>query len=215
MAWGNRWEWETTRQSTAGLLFLDVRALKRAGALRAGAVHAWGWTRGRDAEPAGDIVLRMNSTGDCLTLDYRTRVYGEAEWTPRTQPVWLEWTPCHYGGERVWFTCPGCQRRRAILYSAGGVFRCRGCHDLAYTSTREDATERANRRIMTLQRKLKAPAGCDLFHVPSRPAGMHTATYERLVAELVQEHWRRDALFGAALENLLSRSERLLAERGG
>jgi hypothetical protein len=210
-----RWNHERTRQSTDGLLSLDVRSLKRAGCLRPGAVHSWRWTRGRDGELAGDIVLRMDRAGDCLTLDYRTRRYGETEWTRHTQPVWLETTPCHYGGERVWFACPGCQSRRAVLFSAGGVFRCRVCHDLAYTSTREDEIERANRRIVTLQRKLKAPAGCDLFHVPIRPVGMHSATYERLVSELMTEHRRRDALFGAALEALLSRSERLLSERGG
>ncbi len=214
MSWGNRWEWEHTRQSTAGLLALDVRALKRAGALRPGTAHRWQWTNGR-GEPAGWIVVRMDQAGDCLTLDYRTRGYGETEWTPRTQPVWLEWTPCHFGGERVWFACPGCGSRRAVLFSAGGVFRCRGCHDLAYTSTREDATERATRRIMTLQRKLKAPAGCDLFHVPSKPAGMHWQTYQRLTSELMQAHQRRDVLFGEAFEALLSRSERLLLERGG
>jgi hypothetical protein len=204
MTWGNRWEWEHTRQSTGGLLSLDVRALKRAGTLRPGAAHRWQWTCGR-GEPAGWIVVRMNRAGDCLTLDYKTRAYGEIEWTPRRQPVWLDWTPCKYGGERVWFTCPGCQRRRAVLFSAGGVFRCRGCHDLAYASTREDATERANRRIMALHRKLKAPVGCDLFHVPRRPAGMHAATYDRLAAELLTEHCRRDAQFGAVTAALVAR----------
>jgi hypothetical protein len=44
---------------------------------------------------------------------------------------------------------------------------------------------------------------------------MHWQTYERLRLELLTEHRRRDALFGAALEALLSRSERLLSERGG
>jgi hypothetical protein len=102
-----------------------------------------------------------------------------------------------------------------VLFRVVAIFRCRGCYDLAYTSTREDATERANRRIVTLQRKLKAPAGCDLFHVPSRPEGMHWQTYERLTAELLTEHRRWDALFGAALEALLSLSERLLSEWGG
>ena len=115
----------------------------------------------------------------------------------------------------MWYPCPECHSRRAVLFCAGGMFRCRGCHDLAYESTRQNATERANRRIMTLQRKLAAPAGSDLFHVPSRPAGMHVAMYARLVSELLTEDRRRDALFGAALEALLSGSELLLSERGG
>ncbi|HEV2127703.1 MAG TPA: hypothetical protein VGR22_03695 [Thermomicrobiales bacterium] len=86
----------------------------------------------------------MDWHGDTLTLEYRTRGRGDAEWTPRTLRVWLEWTPCHFGGERVWFRCPGCLSRRAVHFSVGGVFRCRACHDLAYTSTREDAIERAH-----------------------------------------------------------------------
>lgn len=213
MTWGNRWEWESTRQSTGGLLCLDVRALKRAGALRPGAVHVWGWTRGRDAAPAGDIVVTMNRHGDCLTLDYRTRRPGE-EWTPRRQPVWLETTPCHYGGHRVWFTCPGCQSRRAVLFSAGGVFRCRGCHDLAYQSTREDDMDRGTRRIRTLQRKLKASPGCDPWHIPPKPARMHWSTYARLAFELRVAIARRDALFGAQVDALQARSTRLLSRYG-
>jgi hypothetical protein len=193
---------------------LDVRALKRAGALRPGAVHSWGWTRGRDAEPAGDIVLRMNAAGDCLTLDYRTRRYGDTEWTRRNQPVWLETTPCHYGGERVWFTCPGCQRRRAVLFSAGGVFRCRGCHDLAYESTREDDIDRGGRRIRTLQHRLKAPAGCDPWTIPPKPAGMHWTTYSRLARQLHVAILQWEALFGARADAILSRGERLLSRYG-
>lgn len=209
MAWGNRWEWEATRRSTAGLLKLDVRALKRAGALRPGAVCAVTWDAGQA------IMTTMDRHGDCLTLDYRTRRPGDADWTPRTARVWLETTPCHYGGHRAWFTCPGCQRRRAILYSAAGVFRCRGCHDLAYQSTREDAIDRLGRRIRTLHRKLKAPPGCDLFTIPPKPAGMHGQTYARLVADLRATIIRRNARFGAALDALQARAARLLVERGG
>jgi hypothetical protein len=40
-------------------------------------------------------------------------------------PIWLSWSLCHYGGERVWFRCPGlpCGRSQvAILYKAKGGF---------------------------------------------------------------------------------------------
>ncbi|HEV2127767.1 MAG TPA: hypothetical protein VGR22_04020, partial [Thermomicrobiales bacterium] len=110
-----------------------------------------------------------------------------------------------------WFRCPGCLSRRAVLFSVGGVFRCRACHDQAYTSTREDETERANRRIVALQRKLKAALGCHLFHVPAKPKGMHWRTFERLVSQLLTEHHRRDALYEAGLIALLRRTDTLLA----
>ena len=43
-------------------------------------------------------------------------------------------TPCHFGGERLWFQCPtpGCHRRAAKLYLGARVFACRRCYNLAY-----------------------------------------------------------------------------------
>ncbi len=82
-------------------------------------------------------------------------------------------------------------RRRAVLFSVGGVFRCRGCHDLAYESTREDDIDRGTRRIRTLQRKLDEPTGCAPWHVPEKPAGMHWRTYKRLVRDLCIANARR------------------------
>jgi hypothetical protein len=207
MAWGNRWEWEHTRISTSGLLKLDVRALKRAGALRPGVVCSVAWGDGRS------ITVHTDRHGDCLTLDYKTRRHGKTEWTSRTDRVWLETTPCHYGGERVWFTCPGCLSRRAVLFCAKGIFRCRGCHDLAYTSTRQDAIDRGTNRIRALQRKLGAPIGFPIWRIPDKPAGMHWRTYDRLVFQLRIAMAGRNALFGAKAAALLQRADQLLAER--
>lgn len=205
MTWGNRWEWEHTRTSTAGLVSLDVRALKRAGALRAGSAHSWHWTNGR-GEPAGDIVTRMDRHGDCLTLDYRTRRYGESEWTPHTQPVWLGTTPCHYGGERVWFTCPGCHGRRAVLFSVGGVFRCRACHDLAYQSTREEPADRARRRLARLYDRL-GTAPYRRSGIPPKPPGMYCTTYAGIVRQIRHEYARQ----AAELRAFLARHRDVLA----
>src|SRR5680860_502757 len=146
-----RWNWTPTRTETDPLLWLDVRLLKRWGALEPGAVYFPAWTsRGK---PSGNIVTRMSDDGSCLTLDYKTRKPGE-DWRDVEEPVWLDSTPCNYGGERPWFLCPGCNERRAVLFSVGGRFRCRGCHKLAYSSTREDPHERAIRRCANLRRKL-------------------------------------------------------------
>jgi hypothetical protein len=41
------------------------------------------------------------------------------------EPVFIEWTPRHFGGARRWFACPGimrgvaCRRRVGKLYDAG------------------------------------------------------------------------------------------------
>lgn len=189
-----RWTWEHTRIHTDPLLSLDVRYLKRIGALESGAIAQPSWTcRGK---PSGTIITVMNRKGDCLTLKYQTRGPGETDWTPHTQPVWLDTTPCHYGGERVWFTCPGCQCRRAVLFSVGGLFRCRGCHDLAYSSTRESALDRSYRRIDRIQRQLGSGGyGVPVWHLPPKPARMHWSTYERLVRELRLALHEHDGLF--------------------
>ncbi len=200
-----RWNYSPTRQSTAGLLKLDVRSLKRGGALQPAAVSTVSWGEGQW------VVASMDSRGERLTLEYRTRGRGDAEWTRRTLRIWLEWTPCHYGGERVWFRCPHCQRRRAVLYSAGGgVFGCTGCHDLAYSSTRQDAIDRGTNRLRALQRKLQAPPGCVPWHVPDKPPRMHWRTYRRLVWELRIANACRDAVLGAQFEGLMQRSAALL-----
>ena len=94
--------------------------------------------------PSGNISLCPES--DRVVLNYRYREQGD-EWLPQEYAVMLERTPCHYGGERVWFRCPrmGCGRRVAILYAAK-YFVCRHCLRLAYESQREQPHDGAMAR---------------------------------------------------------------------
>jgi hypothetical protein len=126
----SRWEGTLTRTSTEGLLRLDVRALARAGGLRGGVRANVVWECG--ASVATEVPRDDPST---MLLRFHTRVRTGA-WTAITEPVSLAWTRCAFGGRRVWFTCPGCRTRRAVLYAVAGRFRCRACHRLAYASTR-------------------------------------------------------------------------------
>lgn len=133
-----RWNYERTRTDTGGLLFLNATKLRTMGALNAGALAWQEWTNGR-GEVIGSIqsVMSTDRNHPSLTLVYRIREHG-GEWQDVRELIWLEATPCNYGGERLWLTCPRCHSRRRVLYSVGGRFRCRQCHDLAYTSTREE-----------------------------------------------------------------------------
>lgn len=210
-----RWNWERTRTDTAGLLRLDVRWLARRGSLRPGTVCTLTWT-GDDGEPAGTIATIMSREHRCLTLTYSTRRHGEPDWTPRTERVRLDTTACHYGGERWWFLCPQCHTRRAVLFSAGGVFACRTCHDLAYSSTREDDAARCDRRI----RRLAEQLGSDgygrrgfLWTMPDKPDGMHWRTYRRLTRNLVRVHRLRDDQVAEGFGRILAQSETLLKAR--
>lgn len=179
-----RWSSARTRQDTDPLLSLDIRWLRKLGALTPGAIASPTWTcRG---EPSGDIVTIMSHDGATITLNYRTRSPGE-EWHSIKEVVWLDTTPCNYGGGRSWFLCPGCGSRRAVLFSVGGRFRCRGCHDLAYSSTREDAMERSIRRCAELRRKIGGGHEQPVWTIPGKPDGMTNRAYWRVVQRLTRE----------------------------
>ncbi len=54
------------------------------------------------------------------------------------QLVKITVTGCNYGGIRIWFVCPNCQKRVGKLFKKplANIFACRVCNDLAYLSTR-------------------------------------------------------------------------------
>jgi len=132
------------------------------------------------------IQTIMSPNGQTLTLRYRTRGLGEA-WTSVEEAVSLETTPCTYGGERWWFRCPGCGSRRAVLYCLGGLFRCRKCHDLAHSSTREDPYERSLLRCAELRRKIGGGFGQPSWEIPPKPEGMTQRACLRVVRRLIME----------------------------
>jgi hypothetical protein len=117
-----------------------------------------------------------------MVLLYRHRAPGD-EWEDVEEPVYFDWTPCNYGGERRWFICPivGCGNRVAVLYGAGKYFACRHCYNLTYESQREDTIGRAIRRKHKNIERLGGEID-DLYY-PEKPKGMHWKTYDRLMAE--------------------------------
>jgi hypothetical protein len=207
----SRWNGVRTRQDTDPLQALDVRWLKRIGALQPGAIAFPSWTcRG---EASGNIATEMSRSGETLTLVYTTTDWLGHKESIR-EPVWLDTTPCHLGGERTWFLCPGCYSRRAVIFCWGGRFRCRACHNLAYTSTREDAFERATRRCARIRKKLGETSsyGLSWEHVPRRPKGMHWYTYERRAWELLAAIDAGLAIFSDELRRLVARIDKTFTD---
>jgi hypothetical protein len=155
---------------------IDVRYLSRRGHLHPGSSCTLRWSR-NGCEVAS---IRIRSTSDSIVLSYRRKLTGSDEWKNEEYLVYLEWTPCNYGGNRPWFLCPGrgCGRRVAVLYG-GGIFACRHCHQLAYQSQRGQRYQRALSRAQAIRRRLGGTAS--LFEpFPDKPKGMHWRTYERL-----------------------------------
>lgn len=184
---------------------LDVRDFHRGGWLVAGKMGTLRWERG--GRPAGSIGWAVRGdAGRATDLELLYRVGDEeiAELVP------LEWTPCHYGGERPWLRCPGfrCGRRVAILYG-GRRFRCRHCHRLTYASTRADAVDRPRRRAQRIRMKLGGTVNLQA-PFPSKPPRMHWRTYWRLYDEAAAAEAAYTAALLTMLERTSARLERLI-----
>ena len=168
------------RRCTDDLRPLDVRKIHRAGYLKPGTAFTWQWTC--DDQVTGVISLRVQA--DRVALDYRSQNphHNGGEWEPMRYAVALDWTPCGFGGSRVWWRCPaaGCGRRVAVLHG-GRVFACRKCNRLAYRSQREADDDRATRRADKLRNRLGWEPGI-LNGNGWKPKGMPWRTFERLQA---------------------------------
>lgn len=140
----SRWGMTVTCLSTEGLPRLDIRALARAGGLVPGTTTIiWGGAASMTAEVPLDAL-------DVITLTYVVRTSTD-EWQSISDRIRVFRTPCTFGGTRVWFACPGCATRRAILYGLGGYFRCRACHNIVHASTRAIAGRRSRHRLALLK----------------------------------------------------------------
>ena len=171
---------------------IDVFFLHRRGHLRPGAFFTLGWSR--NGMPTGSI--RGRTTGNSIVLSYLHQPFGSNQWQMKEYPVELVRTPCHYGGERTWFRCPGwgCGRRVGVLYG-GATFACRHCLQLVYESQREQRYDRALRRAQKIRIRLGGTANM-MTPFPDIPKGMHWRTYERLR----DEHDRANAVYIGGLQ---------------
>ena len=169
--------------TVSDMLRLDVRKMKREGCLEHGASGRWCWSR--DGETVASVCYQ--ALPDALRLVYSISERGKG---PESMDyrVGLEWMPCNYGGSRVWFRCPSCHRRVAVIYG-GKVFACRHCHRLAYDCQHERLDDRVSRQIDKLRDRLKWEPGL-LNGKQWKPKWMRWRTYRRLETEY-DERMRR------------------------
>ena len=172
---GNWYRWDK-KTTTDELKQIDIRYMKKHGLLKPNTRGSLSWTsRG---EPSGDI--RYTCYQNELQLHYRYRENGN-DWKPVEQRIFLDRTPCNYGGSRPWFLCPRCNKRVAVLYGYNALFLCRHCYKLPYESQELDKIS----RLMAQKHKL----GERLFAYYEngegwgKKKGMHWRTFER--------HYRR------------------------
>jgi len=204
---GNRYRCGA-KNTVEGRTSLDINRWVREGCITAGRSFSTQWTWGDGS--TSSISVRVESA-DSIRLSYRTRSGGEVDWTDVNYSIPLTRTPCRFGGERTWFLCPGrdCGRRVAKLYCAGRYYVCRHCGNLAYSSQREDAGDRALRRAQTIRKKLGGSANMlELF--PPKPKGMHWRTYERLSAQSRRMEYQSNMLMAEKFDMI----ERMLEKIG-
>ena len=187
---GRWYRWQGTRTTLEEVYRLDVRWLHRHGYLD-GRPHWVTWSRGE--QQAGSLLLALQPEGVVLTYRYRV---GGGDWESVRQVVTLAWTPCHYGGERPWFRCPGCQRRVAVLCGDDRLFLCRHCYRLPYTSQYETRLDRLYRKL----RKLRDRVG---EQYARKPKGMRWHTWERLRDQALDAEMIWDLAREATLDRLM------------
>ena len=104
-------------------------------------------------------------------------------------------TPTMFGGCRKWFACPGCGRPARVLYGVNSL-QCRRCRGLKYASQSEASHWRAQRKAISIRRRVGASGDALDGPFPPKPPKMRWATYERLraVDAALREQW----LLGAA-----------------
>ena len=144
------------KSSTKEFLCVDIRKMHRQGQLRSDASTVI-------TDRAGHAETQLAAQTDQVTIRHGIRLLAGFRELAR-QTIKLDKTPCHYGGERSWFRCPGCDRRVAVLYgqkleNGASVknrrFKCRRCHNFVYLGWERGAS------VTTRQRK---PSGrCEFF----------------------------------------------------
>lgn len=153
---------------------LDIRSLHKAGHTEDGYTGQWGWYSGGKVQSTIEITTQKQQ----MILKY------SANGQVFNYPVQLQTTPCHYGGVRHWFICPGCDGRVATLFIKSNLlFQCRKCQKLNYTS-QQDAKLDATRYVMCKLRN-KLNWQYDNAWMKSadkiKPKGMHQTTFDKLV----------------------------------
>lgn len=106
--------------------------------------------------------------------------------------VQLTKTSCNYGGHRHWWLCPKCSQRVSVLYCAG-VYVCRHCIGANYGSQLQQPIDRLFSRADAIRQRLGWQSGI-AYGNGSKPKGMHSKTFDRLVTEhdrLTSKIWQQ------------------------
>ncbi|SOC39064.1 hypothetical protein [Ureibacillus acetophenoni] len=116
--------------------------------------------------------------------------------------IYVDQTPCHYGGVRYWFICSSCGRRSSKLYGDNIGLACRTCCNLNYYSQQHTKTDSYyyQRKAEQVARKIDKEYKYNLNRpFPAKPKYMKWIAYQKLwckfkkYSELSFQYWLRGA----------------------
>lgn len=154
---------------------LDIRKLKRQGLLIPGQWITSSWSTGGNIHSSIVAVVHK----DHLLLRYTHKKTEDVE-----QKIYFTYTPVNYGGKRIWFRCPFCGRRCAIIYNFEKYFACRLCCGLTYQTCNETPRDRRFSKANKLRKRLGAKPGAFHFLPYFKPKGMHQTTWVKIRIEI-------------------------------
>ena len=130
--------------------------------------------------------LRQTDKANKIDVNYSYR--GKAY----SYSIRLDKTACHFGNYRHWWLCPSCSKRVSVLYCAG-TYVCRHCLSVPYGSQLQQPIDRLFNRADAIRQRLGWQSG--IAHGNgSKPKGMHSKTFDRLVNEhdrLTSKIWQQ------------------------
>ncbi|MBF0259854.1 MAG: hypothetical protein HQK62_13665 [Desulfamplus sp.] len=172
-----------SRRKAESSLPLDIRYFKRKGLLEPGSLITSSWSIG------GNVYSSIQGRvfEDHLLLMYRHKKTEDIK-----QRINFTWTNCNYGGERIWFICPDCGRRCAVIYSRGKYFACRKCCNLLYNSQCQTLRDRRFSKANKLRETIGAEIGSSHPLPIFKPLNMHQKTWDRIrhqIERLENQGW--------------------------
>jgi hypothetical protein len=177
----SRWNSKTT---TDQVKKIDIRFMNKNGLLVTNFTGKFSWSI--SGNPAGNIGYTNYS--DHLILDYRYRENG-GEWQPVKQRIDYDRTNCNYGGDRLWFLCPRCNARIAVLYCKDVLFLCRHCYEIPYTTQYQGHMDNLIDKKHALGKRIFEHY--EYGEGWGKKKGMHLKTFNRLHAryEALEQRW--------------------------
>jgi hypothetical protein len=102
--------------------------------------------------------------------------------SPIKQWIYFITTPCNYGGQRYWFKCGLCKKRRAVLYYSHQHegFYCRECLGLGYES------QNASKWYLTWHRAIEKLERPDFSRRTKYYKGRWTKAYSRYIYQTLK-----------------------------